>query len=274
MLDIDAVINNENNKIKLTFNRNTVRGWVTEDFKIGLSNEFDDIMSISGIDNLEKQVNKVLTLLGKSAIQMKTPFMTSKTWSSSSVGSFSVPLLFYRKSIDDISPIKQLQILSATSLPILKSVTGGLKNVIGDLTSNINKNNIVGQAATGIINTGLEQLENVGFDLNFFSAPLNYAPPNATANFFNNPTGMITTKNQKSSAKTGVQMKSASARGTITLEVGSWFRARGLICKSLDFIISKEIVADGTPLYVKANLQVEPYRMWALSDFLNCFIKK
>jgi len=55
-------------------------------------------------------------------------------------------------------------------------------------------------------------------------------------------------------------------QGTLDLRIGNWFYQRGLIMTSLSGTFSREVVPNGSPLYLEVNLSLTPYRMVDLAD--------
>ena len=62
-------------------------------------------------------------------------------------------------------------------------------------------------------------------------------------------------------------------KGTVTLRVGNWFKARWLVVKDANFTMSKEITKDGTPLYATGTITLEPYRTITYKEYLSWFLK-
>lgn len=63
-----------------------------------------------------------------------------------------------------------------------------------------------------------------------------------------------------------------TAEGTLTLQVGQWFRATNLVARSVDFTFSKEVSTDGFPLYASGTIILEPFRMITYDEFEAYFI--
>jgi len=63
-----------------------------------------------------------------------------------------------------------------------------------------------------------------------------------------------------------------SARGTLALQIGQWFRATNLIMRSVDFTFSSEISTDGFPLYAVGSVVLEPWRSITFEEFSAYFI--
>ena len=63
----------------------------------------------------------------------------------------------------------------------------------------------------------------------------------------------------------------ASAGGTWTVSIGSWFRARHLLLLQAQATFSKEVVPSGAPLYANASATFAPYRLVSSSDFRKYF---
>ena len=55
-------------------------------------------------------------------------------------------------------------------------------------------------------------------------------------------------------------LKGGVPQNTVTLLLGSWFAASGLLIKSVDFAFSREIVEGGFPLYAQGNVAFEAAR--------------
>jgi len=63
----------------------------------------------------------------------------------------------------------------------------------------------------------------------------------------------------------------SDVRGTVTLKVGTWFTARKLIVKDVSFTMSKEVTANGTPLYAVGSITLEPYKAISYEDYEKWF---
>lgn len=64
----------------------------------------------------------------------------------------------------------------------------------------------------------------------------------------------------------------STAQGTLALQIGQWFKATNLICRSVDFTFSKEVSTDGFPLYATGTIILEPFRMITYEEFEAYFI--
>lgn len=60
-------------------------------------------------------------------------------------------------------------------------------------------------------------------------------------------------------------------RGTLILEVGKWFRATNLVATDTNFAYSKEVMSDGSPLFITGSITLEPYQALTYDDFLGYF---
>jgi hypothetical protein len=63
-----------------------------------------------------------------------------------------------------------------------------------------------------------------------------------------------------------------TARGTVLVEIGKWFRATGLIIKSVNFKFSKSVLASGKPIYADGTVQFQAYRVLSYEDVSGWFI--
>lgn len=61
--------------------------------------------------------------------------------------------------------------------------------------------------------------------------------------------------------------KDGTPSGTVSLRVGNWFHARYLVVKDVNFTMSKEVTANGTPLYAVGNITLEPYRSLSYDEY-------
>lgn len=61
------------------------------------------------------------------------------------------------------------------------------------------------------------------------------------------------------------------AKGTISLRIGRWFHARNLVVKDVAFTMSKEITANGTPLFAVGTITLEPYRIVNHKEYKSWF---
>lgn len=71
---------------------------------------------------------------------------------------------------------------------------------------------------------------------------------------------------------TGLDSGGNSAEGTISLEIGKWFRAMKLVMKSCNFEFSKAVIGSGVPLYAHGTVELEAYRQVTAKDMNNWFI--
>ena len=57
-------------------------------------------------------------------------------------------------------------------------------------------------------------------------------------------------------------------QGTFSLKIGRWFNAVGrpFIIKDVQFEMSKEVIRTGVPLYVRATISFETYRVFPIED--------
>ena len=65
--------------------------------------------------------------------------------------------------------------------------------------------------------------------------------------------------------------KNSGATGTVTLEVGNWFRATSMVVSSVSYTLSKEITSGGFPLYANVKVAFESYRVRTASEVQNFF---
>lgn len=94
----------------------------------------------------------------------------------------------------------------------------------------------VRRTVINLYETVLPRLEPRGKSFSIF-APLNYLPTGPT-----------------------------SARGTVTVQVGKWFRATRQNMINVSFTFSKEVIASGFPLYATGSIEFEPFRVIGLRD--------
>lgn len=59
--------------------------------------------------------------------------------------------------------------------------------------------------------------------------------------------------------------------GTISIQIGTWFKANNLVARTCDFTYSKEVTPDGAPLYAQGSITLEPYSVITLSDYNDYF---
>lgn len=58
----------------------------------------------------------------------------------------------------------------------------------------------------------------------------------------------------------------AGARGSVQVNVGRWFLARKLLITHVDFTFSKETLPTGLPIYSRAAVTFEPYRILSFDE--------
>lgn len=85
-------------------------------------------------------------------------------------------------------------------------------------------------------------------------APLNYGPK-------------INTGSGKSLSDVSI-----SAQGTVSMQIGTWFKATGLIIASAHPKFSAQVIKNGKPLYCEMEIELLPYRAISYGEFLGYFI--
>jgi hypothetical protein len=65
---------------------------------------------------------------------------------------------------------------------------------------------------------------------------------------------------------------SRTAQGTIALQIGTWFRAFGLVMASVNTTFSKEVNSQGQPIEVKVNCTFQPYKAITYDEFESWFL--
>jgi hypothetical protein len=61
--------------------------------------------------------------------------------------------------------------------------------------------------------------------------------------------------------------------GTVSVQIGTWFKARNMIIDSIDPIFSKEVLAkNGKPAYATCDVKFSSKFIMTYADFLNCFV--
>jgi hypothetical protein len=63
-----------------------------------------------------------------------------------------------------------------------------------------------------------------------------------------------------------------SARGTVAVEIGKWFRATGLVIKNVSFKFSRSTLASGKPLYADGTVQFQTYRVLSYDEIQQWFL--
>jgi hypothetical protein len=58
-----------------------------------------------------------------------------------------------------------------------------------------------------------------------------------------------------------------TGRGTFTISIGKWFRARKMVMKSVDFQFSAQHLRSGRPLYAVGSITFEPYQNISIDEF-------
>lgn len=61
------------------------------------------------------------------------------------------------------------------------------------------------------------------------------------------------------------------AVGTVTLRIGRWFFATGLVVVDANFTPSLEVTQDGSPLFYTGSVNLEPYKMITYQEFSGWF---
>lgn len=57
------------------------------------------------------------------------------------------------------------------------------------------------------------------------------------------------------------------ADGTITAQIGTWFRASRLVITNVDFTFSQETIENGSPLAAEGSIQLRPFRAISFNEF-------
>lgn len=70
--------------------------------------------------------------------------------------------------------------------------------------------------------------------------------------------------------------KASGSKGTVTVEIGTWFRATDLVVETVTSTFSKEVVKDAsgkysTPLYATANISFRPRKAITFEEFKKYF---
>lgn len=60
--------------------------------------------------------------------------------------------------------------------------------------------------------------------------------------------------------------------GTLSLTVGTWFNARGLVVMNTSCTPSKQVMRSGNPLYWTCSMTLEPYRIISIQEFEDYFL--
>lgn len=64
---------------------------------------------------------------------------------------------------------------------------------------------------------------------------------------------------------------SRNATGTLTVQIGTWFRATGLLLVSESTTFSKEVNSNGHPISMKVQLTFQPFRAITYDEYLQYF---
>jgi hypothetical protein len=64
----------------------------------------------------------------------------------------------------------------------------------------------------------------------------------------------------------------ADGTGTMTLKIGNWFQASGLVMTSMNFVPSREVMQDGSPLFVSGTFTVVPYQAISYEEFMSYYL--
>lgn len=60
--------------------------------------------------------------------------------------------------------------------------------------------------------------------------------------------------------------------GTMTLKIGNWFQASGLVMTSMNFVPSREVMQDGSPLFVSGSFTCVPFQAISYEDFMSYYL--
>lgn len=69
-------------------------------------------------------------------------------------------------------------------------------------------------------------------------------------------------------------LSATAIKGTITIQIGQWFHAitPGYIVRSLNMSWDAAVLKNGIPIVVEGSIEVEPFRMVTVDEFMNYFI--
>lgn len=93
--------------------------------------------------------------------------------------------------------------------------------------------------------------------------------------------GVLPTKGKPSPTRKGLFYKAplgykfagkGGVRGTVMLEVGTWFKAGGLVIRNTNFTPSIQVMKSGQPLFVTGSVTLEPYQLISYDEFVKYFI--
>lgn len=84
--------------------------------------------------------------------------------------------------------------------------------------------------------------------------------------------GKIGKLNVKSIMQAPLGYTGQPGKGTITVQIGKWFRAPNQLMVSVDFKFSKEVTRNGFPLYAEGSISFQPYRDIEYSEVEQYFI--
>lgn len=272
----------------------TIPFYMSGDFGLGLHNSWEEALDLSQLKELAKFINVGHATIGhgEAQVSMQSEAMSTKVWSGSTFDGFDVDCLFVCTN-RKFNTLKILNNLAATCLPTrlhdqsgaagagiknIKAVAGGVVDIVGELINGFagfvsdhsDFDTSGAQQAVSNGATGFKQyLEGMGM-----IAPLNYGLQKGT----------------EGSAATEEPLPNT----TVTLQVGSYFRANNLLVQDISgIVLSKEIVApptdnsnrkgdlydnlangsdSGFPLYLKCHLKLVPHSLMHFNKWQSYFL--
>lgn len=252
-LSLDALMANRTYMIKLT-HPDTGQSWsgpISADFSVQASSQYSSPFA----DNKQGLHDKLMgaqqvwqNLTARLGIEagsipvasMKTLLDSVSVWSGTEKPVFSIPITFIATSYSDNVQAKAIKLVSmvypSNQMGILQGITDSAANAIGGAIASVS--NTFGGSVTQ--NTGLS--EEASFMRQELVAPGGFAPMGSTA------------------------------KGTYMLEIGTWFRANGLILQDASVELSKERMPNGHALWAVVTVTLTPWRLCTQSEFQQYFL--
>lgn len=252
-LSLDALMANRTYMIKLT-HPDSGQSWsgpISADFSVQASSQYSSPFAdnkqglhdkLMGAQQVWQNLTSRLGIEAGSipVASMKTLLDSVSVWSGTEKPVFSIPITFVATSYKDNVQAKAVKLVSmvypSNQMGLLQGITDSAANAIGGAIESVS--NVFGGSIKQ--NNGLSK--EASFMRQELVAPGGFAPMGATA------------------------------KGTYMLEIGTWFRATGLILQDASIELSKERMPNGHALWAVVTVTLTPWRLCTQAEFQQYFI--
>lgn len=248
-LSLDALMANRTYKITLT-HPDTGQSWsgpISTDFSVQSQSQYsspfaDDKQGLHDKLMMAQQVvqnaaSRVGVEVGNIPVaSMKTLLDTVSVWSGTEKPVFSIPITLIATSYKDNVQAKAVKLSSmcypSTEAGILQKYTDPAAKAIGGVLSD----------KLGLVKGNAKEADKAAFMRQTLVAPGGFAPMGSTA------------------------------KGTYMLEIGTWFRASGLVLQDVSMELSKERMPNGHALWAVVTVTLTPWRLCTQEEYQQYFL--